>query len=276
MTSIVTASNWVKEKRAFAISIVISGTSLGGMVFPVLANHFNNTYGWRGAMQLISMTPILLFLIVFLFIPSKKRKKNNSKEKQDGLKFTDALKTPTFYKILVSGALTYYAILSLYSHMFLYMRNLGYESTSASLGISTLALGGLASKLLTGLLSSHTNKYTIFKFQMGLMLLGLIGFTYFNEFIWIFILITAIGWGGLHTLYNYILIAQFGLRDAGKINGTVSFAESMGGGIGISLTGYLFDKYGSYDFSFSLIVVMMVVSLIIVIGIKETTPLSAT
>ena len=176
MTSIVTASNWVKEKRAFAISIVISGTSLGGMVFPVLANHFNNTYGWRGAMQLISMTPILLFLIVFLFIPSKKRKKNNSKEKQDGLKFTDALKTPTFYKILVSGALTYYAILSLYSHMFLYMRNLGYESTSASLGISTLALGGLASKLLTGLLSSHTNKYTIFKFQMGLMLLGLIGF----------------------------------------------------------------------------------------------------
>ena len=175
----------------------------------------------------------------------------------------------------LSAALTYYAVLSLFAHLFLYMRSLGFDPTRASLGLSTLALAGLTGKLLSGWVSDRVDPYRLLRLQMFTMLAGLVGATFLPALIWIFLVVTGLGWGSLHTLYNYILITLFGLRDAGKINGSVSLAESVGGGLGILLTGIAHDHLGGYPGAFAGVCVVMLLGALMTLRLRPgATPLA--
>jgi len=95
------------------------------------------------------------------------------------------------------------------------------------------------------------------------MLLGAIGFALHNTTgVWYAIALFAIGWGGLYTLINYIIITTFGVNSAGKIGGTISFFESMGAGLGIWLSGLIADQSGSYALSFKVIALFLVLGLL--------------
>jgi len=77
------------------------------------------------------------------------------------------------------------------------------------------------------------------------------------------IAIVGLGWGGLFTLYNMLAVSNFGLRAAGKIGGVISLMESLGGGLGIWLTGVLYDRYDSYQQAFSLILGLVLLGLLL-------------
>jgi len=52
-------------------------------------------------------------------------------------------------------------------------------------------------------------------------------------------------------------VNNFGLRSAGKIGGIISLMESLGGGLGIWLTGVLYDRHQSYEQAFMLILALV-------------------
>jgi cyanate permease len=58
-------------------------------------------------------------------------------------------------------------------------------------------------------------------------------------------------------------VNNFGLRSAGKIGGIISLMESLGGGLGIWLTGVLYDRSDSYQTAFSLILALVFVGLLL-------------
>lgn len=258
MASIMMAVTWVGKYRGFAVGMVIAGTSIGGMVIPPLANALNKNLGWRASMQWEALFPLIVMLLVFLLIKNRRPSEaaaagqdagqHPGEKAQDktGMPFAEVLRQSSFYLIALAGALTFFSILALWQHVFLYMDSLGYASDHAALALSLLAFTALAGKILGGLVSDFINPNKLFKFQMLLMLVGVLGVSQFSQWVWFFLALTGFGWGGLHTLYNYILITLFGLRDAGKINSVVSFAEAIGGGFGIYFTGHLFDYFGNY------------------------------
>ncbi len=254
MAAIVTAASWTQNRQGLAIGITIAGTSVGGILLPPLANFLNQHLGWRTSMQVESLLPILMFIAILLLLRNRRKKDapraSASDKTRQGIPFAQVLRSPAFYLIAAAGTCTYYAILALFSHLFLFMRSLDYPPDQASLGLSTLASAALFGKIIAGWLSDRINPYWLFRVQMVLMLVGLAGVSQWPEQIWLFLLITGLGWGSLHTLYNYLLINLFGLRDAGKINGSVSLAEAVGGGTGIYVTGVLHDAYGGYSSAF--------------------------
>jgi cyanate permease len=79
----------------------------------------------------------------------------------------------------------------------------------------------------------------------------------------------AVGWGGLFTLYNMLAVNNFGLREIGRINGTVSLLESVGAGLGSWVTGMLFDAYGSYRVAFTGLAVMVGIALVLSTQIRS-------
>jgi len=110
---------------------------------------------------------------------------------------------------------------------------------------------------------------------MFTMLGGLLGVTIAPGLIWLSLVVTGLGWGSLHTLYNYILITLFGLRDAGKINGSVSLAEAAGGGLGILLTGIVHDLAGGYTGAFGVVCGVMLIAAILTLRLRPPTPSAA-
>jgi predicted MFS family arabinose efflux permease len=275
MTAIVTAVTWMPKHRGLAVGMAIAGTSVGGMLIPPLANALNTRLGWRSAMRVESLWPMVL--LVVLAFALRNRPKRGAVKGGDpaeptgtdtGMHFRDVVRRPQFYQVAAAGALTYFAVLALFSHLFLYMRSLDYEPARASLGLSTLALSALIGKLASGWISDRVNPYRMLRLQMCTMLAGLLGVTLAPAAVWPFLALTGLGWGSLHTLYNYILITLFGLRDAGKVNGAVGVAEAAGGGLGILVTGILHDVAGGYPGAFAVVCGVMFVGVLLTLRLR--------
>lgn len=271
MAGIVTATNWTPEgQRGLAVGLVIAGTSLGGILIPPVANRLNQQLGWRSSMQLEIILPLALIVLMALLLKNKVKSVQlpGHETAQTGMTFKEALRQPAFYIVALSGALTYYAILALFSHLFLYMRSLSYPPAQAAGAISTLAMAALCGKLFFGWLADRSNPFMLIRVLMLLMFAGLLGVSQAPTYIWWCLPLTGLGWGGLHTMYNFILIRLFGLRDAGKINGFVSLAEAIGGGLGIAMTGYVHDWAGGYGTAFGLAVVLLGIASAVIFALK--------
>jgi cyanate permease len=81
--------------------------------------------------------------------------------------------------------------------------------------------------------------------------------------------VVGLGWGGLFTLYNMLAVSNFGLREAGRIGGAISLMESLGGGLGIWLTGVLYDRSGSYGGPFLLIAGLVSAGLLLATQVRS-------
>ncbi|MCM2311822.1 MAG: MFS transporter, partial [Steroidobacteraceae bacterium] len=182
----------------------------------------------------------------------------------EGLTLGEALRTRTFWAIGLSGLLIYYSILALYSHLFLHLRGLGFEPLHAGFALSLLGLVGLTGKLVNGALADRIDRHKVFRICQVIMLVGVAGLaTLRKDLVLPSIAIVGLGWGGLFTLYNMLAVNNFGLRSAGKIGGVISLMESLGGGLGIWLTGVLYDRHDSYQQAFLLILGLVFAGLLL-------------
>jgi MFS family permease len=120
----------------------------------------------------------------------------------------------------------------------------------------------MISKLASGFLADIFDRHKVFTGCFAVMLLGVIALATMNrELLFPAAIVIAMGWGGLFTLYNMLAVSNFGLREIGRINGTVSLLESVGAGLGSWVTGILFDIYGSYQVAFIALSVMVAIAL---------------
>lgn len=267
LAAVIMVSQRVSENRGAAIGVALAGTSLGGYIMPKVGGWLLEEFGWRQAFRYEAILPLIMLVFVWIFIKSSGTKNKDGKSKTDDLvelTFADALKTKQFWLLCIIGFFTYYSIMGGYLNLFLYIRELGLTTDDAIKGLGYMSLFILGAKFLSGFLTNYIDKYTLFKIQVFIMMLGAIGFSlYSTAIVWYAIPLFAIGWGGLYTLINYIIITTFGINSAGKIGGTISLFESLGAGLGISLSAYIADKSGTYAMSFKVIALFLLIGLIL-------------
>ena len=262
---IIMVSQRVQNNRGTAIGIALAGTSLGGLIIPKIGGALLENYDWRIAFRYEAIIPLIILVLVIIFVRSSDTVNKEGKSKTDDLieyKFSDAIKTRQFWLLASIGFFCYYAILGAIGNLFLYMRELEFTADTAINALGLISILILIAKFISGVLTDYVNKYTLFKIQVGIMMVGAVGFAmYSTEVIWYAIPIFALGWGGLYTLINYIIITTFGVNSAGKIGGTISTFESLGAGLGIWLSGYFADVSGSYALSFKIVAAFLLLSL---------------
>jgi nitrate/nitrite transporter NarK len=64
-------------------------------------------------------------------------------------------------------------------------------------------------------------------------------------------------------------VNNFGLKASGKILGTITILDALGGGLGIYLTGVIFDVYGSYHYAFVIYAVLCSIALVLISQVKK-------
>ncbi len=272
---IIMVSQRVSNNRGAAIGIALAGTSLGGILIPKLAGYLLKDNDWREAFQYESILPFFIIILVLLFVKDKDKFESSGKKKTQDLTeldFKAALKTRPFWLLAFIGFFCYYAILGLMGNLFLYMRELSFSTETAINALGLISLVILVAKLVSGVLTDYVNRYVLFRIQIFVMLLGAIGFAmYSDSMVWFAIPLMAIGWGGLYTLINYIIITTFGVDSAGKIGGSISTFESLGAGLGIWLSGMIADQSGSYQMSFIVVSAFLFIAFIFSFLLKPLT-----
>ncbi len=290
IVAIMLVSHWFVEKRGTAIGIALVGTSLGGIFFPQVGTWLISNFGWRKAMMWEAVFPIILLLaVIFLIRDSPKDKgmlplgvkpqtaadvaAGTPDIELSGLSYGEAIRTTTFWALAFAAMTTFYSILGAQAHLFLHLRDLEFSPQVASTGISLLFGMALFGKFGFGYLADRIDHKMVFYGNLAVMLIGAILLaTVKVELFWIAVVLFGLGWGGLYTMLQLLTVECFGLKATGKILGTITVLDAIGGGLGIWLTGLLYDKTGSYQVPFSVLVVLIVLAMLAATQVRKEVP----
>jgi len=275
---VILVSHWFVEKRGTAIGIALVGTSLGGAILPQYGTMMIEKLGWRDALHSEMIFPVIMLILTFFVIRNKPEDKGlepvggseqQAAQEVAGLDYTAALKTSTFWALAIIAMSTFYTVLGVQAHLFLYMRDLEFTPSVATNAISLFFLCALAGKFVFGLLADYLDKKKVFFGNILVMGAGAVCLaTMQKELIWVAVTSFGLGWGGVYTMLQLSAIDSFGLKAAGKILGTITVMDALGGGLGIWLTGVMYTSTGSYDLPFKIFIAFIVLAMLCISRIK--------
>ncbi len=252
---VVLVSNWFATGRGTALGIVLTGTSLGGFLIPLVAAPMIVSYGWRNAMIVVSglVWLVLLPAIVFLVREPSVQPVASSPAAvadtpaQDGLTLAEAIRKPLFWALGLCAALVFYPIFVTSQQFILYLQTpkFGVSAETAAFAQSALFAISIGGKFLAGALSDRLRAVRVMvacSLVMFLASLVLLQLTAASALL--FLLPFALGYGGTFVLLQRLAADFFGRREIGKILGLITLIEVTGAAIGGRVTGYLADQAG--------------------------------
>jgi len=268
---IILVSQWSAKYRGVAIGIAVLGTSLGGIVMSQLGTHYLTSMIWREALHMHVWFPFVMLVIVLLIV-----RVNNSDSQFSvkaslnyGMDYADALRTRTFWALAIIATSTYYSVLGLVGNLFLHMRDLEFSAAEATDLIGLFFGCAMVGKFAFGAAADYIDARKVMLINCMIMFIGAACLASMKtNLVWTSVVAFGLGWGGIFTLLQLNLVNAFGLKSAGKVLGTITVFDSIGGGVGIWLTGYLFDATGTYQSSFIIYVVLIGIAAIAMTQVK--------
>ena len=281
-------SNWFYERRGFAIGIAFMGSGVGGMIFSSLAGLWVVNYGWRTTYQILAVIMLLAIIPCTFFIIRLRPKdmgllpygestqsiNNDLNQEEDGIMLSEALKTIRFWAILICSVIILISINALMLTISPHLSDIGYSITFSA-NILALTMGALAlGKLLLGYMFDKLGLRATTTLSCFATLFAMIGLIFANHYIALVIIIIGAGLGSAYATIANPIITQslFGRRDYISIYGVLSAANALGGVIAPILTGYIFDRTGSYITSF---IIMAILSFIVLVTYQFIFPKTA-
>jgi cyanate permease len=165
---------------------------------------------------------------------------------------------------------TFYTIMGFQANLVLHLMDLGFDVQAAAAGLSALFIPALVGKFIFGAVADRIKGLRVLYANLGLMLLGFVAMLFVGKehVIWA-IAVIGFMWGGFYTLLQLNAVNNFGLKSSGKLLGTITVLDAFGGGLGIWLTGQIFDVYGRYQNAFIIFIVLVAISLFLISLIKK-------
>ena len=286
VVNILLVSRWFNAKRGTAIGLALIGTSLGNIIFAQVNTQLAESMPWQTAFRYIAILPLLLLPMV-IWVIRERPETAGSATAQDspaalppndpGIGYQEALRSVNFWAIALGAMMTFYAILGVSSHLFLHLRGFDFTPQAAAKGIGLLFFFGLIGKGIIGFLSDFFNSKWVYIANLAVMLIGSFFLTTLSvSYYWPFLIFFGLGWGGLYTMIQLLTVESFGLKAAGRILGTITILDALGGGLGPWVTGVLFDQTQSYRLPFTVVTVLIGLALVAALFIRtpKVTPSS--
>ncbi len=274
IVNVILVSRWFVRKRGLAIGIALAGTSIGNAVLPPLNAWLLNFGDWREVFTWVAVLPLVMIPLIILLVRNQPpanstgaAAKAAAAATQYGMTLGEALRSRNFWMLAGLAMCTFYSILAMGTHTFLFMREEGYSVMVASSGSSILFVGGLVGKLISGHLAETLGRQRVLLVGLGLMFSGVLcivltSAVHSPQLLWIGLGLFGFGWGGIYTLIQLLCADLFGLKSLGKIVGAITVLDTFGGGLGPFVTGLLYDSSGSYFLPFVVITILLAVAIL--------------
>jgi MFS family permease len=248
LPSVVLVSSWFDKMRGLALGITVTGTSIGGVVIPLIATPLLINYGWRNAMMLVSLLVwVVLLPLVLLLVRNSPKKVVKDDEMEPGVSLSNALVTPAFWVLALCAMAIFYSIFMTTQQFILYLQTprIGVTPLVAGYFLSVLFAVSVGGKFFFGFLSDRIQPQRVMLVCCAVMFAStfiLFGLSQMNAIL--FIILFGFGYGGSFVLLQLLVAEFFGRREYGKILGVIVMIETIGAAIGGKVTGALADADG--------------------------------
>ena len=278
----VTIAQWFVRKRGRAMGIANLGTGIAKLSIPLCAAYLFVLVGWRNTWAIFGIVaPLLVVAPALIFV---RRSPEDMGLRPDGepplqgpdklpsngevlatakwatlpaetvWSRTEALHLPTFWLLVVTFGIASVGIAGLNLHIYSYVTDIGYSPLIAASFMSTIALTQLGSTLVWGMLADRFDIRKVSCVQFLIQGVGLITaissgqihITYLGFFLY------GTGLAGSFVLREVIWANFFGRTSLGTVRGLSLFFSHLFAAGGAPFFGFLHDRTGSYNLSFTL------------------------
>ena len=271
MINVYLVSSWFTFKRGLAIGLVLAGTSLGNAAFPKFNGWLLQTMEWQQVFTWAAWIPALTIPVLFIFLkdsPSTQGGKadvSGDLPKLSGYSLGEALTSRNFWIVAIIAMCTFYGILAMSGHTYLFFRGEGYSEGAAASAVSILFFGGLIGKVISGYLAESFGRKRVLLTGLTMMLIGIGGMVLSIQLssaalVWGGLLLFGFGWGGIYTLIQVLAADLFGLLALGKILGAINILDTFGGAMGPVVTGIMVDRTEGYMQPFIVVLVLLLLA----------------
>ncbi len=170
---VVLVSNWFQTSRGTALGIVLTGTSIGGVVIPQIATPLIAAYNWRTAMAAVSLLVWLLLLpaIILLVTERSTRASDEAQPELPGMTLAQAVRTKLFWLFGLCAAAVFYPIFATTQQFILYLQSpkIGLSLQMAAFAQSALFAVSIGGKFLAGAVSDRFSPTRVMLIFGGIM-----------------------------------------------------------------------------------------------------------
>jgi MFS family permease len=286
-------ARWFHRRRGAAMSFLVSGGSIGGLVlvpfltYLFLATTWQTAWLAAGAITLCLGVP-LLWLIV-RSDPSdvglhqdgdldtdsvEDTAKRSSRERLGPLaasRWQESFASAPIWQLSLAYWVCGVTTASVSVHFVRWAGDEGISPGTAALAFGLLSGINACSVLVLGTASDRMPRRTLlggvyfiraFAFAALILLPGPVA-------IWAFAVIGGSSWLATVPLTSSLTADIYGVRHLGTLSGLINMTHQIGGALAVILFGLVFDAWGSYDIAFTASFILLIAAGVTVSGIRE-------
>ena len=245
-------SLWFKRFRGIAVAITASGNYISGAIFPILLGGLITDFGWRASYFMLAGSSIILVLpAAFLLRRRLSIHFHQEQEQQANAQAVRSRFSPVTLQVILSvAAICCCVAMSMPQiHIVTMCVDLGYGSKVGGEMLSLMLLGGVISRLISGVLVDFIGGVRTLLLGSSLQCIGL--FLYYPTLdinaLYLVSLIFGLSQGGIVPSYAIIVREYLPPKEAGERVGIVIMASVFGMAFGGWLSGLIFDLTNSYQ-----------------------------
>jgi MFS family permease len=266
-TSVVTmtaVANWFQKNVGIAFGVMASGFGASGLLIPFIVELIDRC-GWRITLVILGLGMWILGVPLSFVVRSKPeqygqvpdghgseivRANQEIKSKGNEIPFKEAIRHKTFLYLNVTEMIRMMTVTAVVIHVMPYLSSVGISRTASGLVAAAIPLVSIVGRFSFGWLGDRFDKRYVLAATFLLMGTGTLAFCSMHV-LWIsllFLLFFPPGFGGSMVVRGAILREYFGAASFGRMLGIIMGSASIGGIIGPTLAGWVFDTMADYRF----------------------------
>ncbi len=248
-------SHWFIKRRGIAVALVASGNYISGAFWPLILAGFLAEDGWRVVYAILAAATLgVVVPLAFALRRTVPEEAYATAEAASTLRAGSVGLSPRALAWLLglAGIGCCVAMSMPQVHIVSYCVDLGYGPAVGAEMLALMLLGGVGSRIVSGLLADRLGGVRTLLLGSVLQCIALILYLPSDALISLYVvsLVFGLSQGGIVPSYAVIVREYMPAREAGARVGFVLMATIMGMALGGWMSGWIYDVTGSYQMAF--------------------------
>ena len=240
---------------------------------PMLVNFLARNFGWRHGLELVGTVILLLLIPIGLWVTRSSPEDvavapgafgetilpaiNSSGVTTPSIGVYEAVRSASFWLVLIGSTLTIGAIGAVIQHFILFLKDIGYSAGRASQYSAILLAASLGGRVIVGHLADRFQKSHIMAFFYYLIGASVFLLVHSHSAVVVssFALIFGFSMGADYMLIPLVTSECFGTTSLGKLLALIIAGYSVGQWAGPWFVGKMFDSRHSYDLAWTIVAI---------------------
>jgi len=245
-------SHWFQRYRGVAVTSAACGNYFAGAIWPLVIEPITAQEGWRSAYMDIGIICLVTIVPLLLLLRRKSPHQGGTTGKASAVRPISVSPRALQAMLIIAGLGCCAAMSMPQVHMVAYCADLGYGAARGAEMLSLMLVGGVVSRLGSGLIADRIGGIRTLLLGSILQCIALFLYIPFNGLVSLYAisLIFGLSQGGIVPCYAIIVREYLPAAEAGKRVGVVITATVAGMAFGGWISGWIYDQTGSYEAAF--------------------------